>query len=73
MDNDRMMEVKCAYTREISGKEHDCPGSKLIPIGDHTSWICPVCGQLMQWCPHCRAFRTTSERSRVCDVCKCVF
>ncbi|MBQ8150336.1 MAG: hypothetical protein IJ041_07440 [Clostridia bacterium] len=69
-DTSRMTEVHCTFTREISGEDHDCPGSNLVPIDDHTSWPCPVCGQLMQWCPHCRAFRTTCKRYRTCDVCR---
>ncbi len=69
MENIPMMEVHCALTREISGDDHDCPGRKLIPIDDHTSWVCPVCGERQQWCPICQAFRTTTERNRVCDVC----
>ncbi len=61
--------VHCSLTSNISGEDHDCTGSKYITKGDHTSWTCPVCGQRQTWCPICQAFRTTCERSRVCDVC----
>lgn len=70
VDHSNLVEVRCTFTKDISGEDHDCPGTKLIPKGDRTSWVCPVCGQRLQWCNICGGFRTTCERARVCDKCR---
>jgi hypothetical protein len=68
------VEHRCPNQIEKDGVVQPCSGSKRLPRGEHTRWVCPVCGATIRWCNVCNGYKHFDEKdsespNRFCRSC----